>query len=146
MANTNTDEQTLKLIEEVNRQKKEISKAEKPNWLTNCSFSMGEGQPSTNLHVESDVRKLVSIAGFIITKEREYKEAAERLGATAPEFKWGNHAASEWIEDIKTRMAKVQISEKKRKLEILEERLNKIVSPELRAQLELEAITRELSK
>ena len=35
----NTDEQVQKLFAIVQTKKKEISKAEKPDWKTNCSFS-----------------------------------------------------------------------------------------------------------
>jgi hypothetical protein len=63
-----------------------------------------------------------------------------------PDFKftWDNFTADEWIGDIKARIAKIQISAEKEKLENLEKRLNKIVSPEKRAELELEAIEQEL--
>lgn len=42
------------------------------------------------------------------------------------------------------RIMKIQIASEKEKLESLETRLNKIISPEKRAELELEAIEAEL--
>jgi len=44
------------------------------------------------------------------------------------------------VADVKTRIGKVSIDKKKRQLEALETRLEKIVSPELRAEMELQAI------
>jgi len=44
------------------------------------------------------------------------------------------------VADVKTRIGKVSIHKKKRQLEALETRLEKIVSPELRAEMELQAI------
>lgn len=41
-------------------------------------------------------------------------------------------------------MDKIQIQDKRKKLEKLESRLEKIITPELRAKMELEAITAEL--
>ncbi len=140
-----TDEKTLALIKEVQRQKEEIAAAERPNWVTNCSFPFVEGSSQTvNLHVEKDVAKLVSIVAFLVGRERDYSAAVKLLGVEAPAFKWSGFTVAEWSEDVKMRINKVQIASKKKKLETLETRLNAIVSPELRAELELEAIAREL--
>ena len=57
---------------------------------------------------------------------------------------WNGFSVNDWIDDIKTRINKVQIASKKVKLEHLESRLNAIISPELRAEMELEAISAEL--
>lgn len=142
-----TDQKTLDLIALVAKQKAEISKAEKPNWKTNCSFSYVEGRAvdTISLHVETDVRKLIGIAAFLQDKEVSYKRAATDLGVeNPPEFVWGNSPVADWIEDLKARIGKIQIAVKKKKLEALEGRLNAIISPELRAKLELEAIAAEL--
>ena len=66
------------------------------------------------------------------------------LQVEAPPFEWTGFPVKDWLEDIKTRIDKLQIQSKKAKLETLEKRLNKIVSPELRAQMELDAIAAEL--
>lgn len=140
-----TDDKTLDLIKEVKRQKDEIAKAERPNWITNCSFSYTEGSSNiTNIHVESNIKNLVCIASFLREKEASYKQTAELLGVDAPEFTWSGFSVKDWLNDIKTRINKVQITSKKKKLELLEARLNAIISPELRAELELKAIEDEL--
>lgn len=140
-----TDERTLKLIQEVAKQKEEISKAERPNWITNCSFKFIDGGPSINLHVESDIRVLIGICAHLQDKEKSYENAVGVLGLTDyPPFLWGGFSTADWIKDIKARISKIQIATKKKKLEDLEARLNAIISPELRAELELEAITAQL--
>lgn len=142
------DQKTLDLIALVAKQKAEISKAEKPNWKTNCSFSYVEGKvvDIISLHVESDVKKLIQIAAFLLDKEAGYLRAATTLGVeTPPEFTWGNSSVSDWLDDIKNRIAKIEIVAKKKKLEALESRFNAIISPELRADLELKAIAAELA-
>jgi len=79
---------------------------------------------------------------------------------TVPDFTWDSYTAAEWIQDFRTRINKVQIATKREKLSKLEERLKnatkreklskleerlkKIISPELQAELELEAIESEL--
>lgn len=144
-----TDKKILDLINEVRKQKEEIAKIEKPNWITNCSFRWVEGNPkpdlAINLHVESDVRALIHAAAAILSREASYAKATEALGIEAPPFLWDGFSAKDWLNDIKLRIAKIQIATKKKKLEALESRLNAIVSPELRAQMEIEAIEKELT-
>jgi hypothetical protein len=144
MAKNTTDKKTLDLIKEVKKRKDEIANAEKPNWKTNCSFSYDGSSKTTNIHVESNVSNLVSIVAFLMRKQEDYDAAVKLLSVEAPEFKWNGFSVGDWTEDIKTRIDKIQIVAKRQKLEALESRLNKIISPELRAQLELEAIEAEL--
>ncbi|MCK9458233.1 MAG: hypothetical protein M0R80_01100 [Proteobacteria bacterium] len=141
-----TDQKTLDLIKEVKRRKEEISKIEKPNWITNCSFGYIEGNVAgrTNIHVEASVKNLIGMAAFLMDKERTYATAAAAMEVDAPLFTWDGFSVSDWVADIKARINKVQIASKKKSLETLEGRLNAIISPELRAELELEAIAGEL--
>ena len=46
--------------------------------------------------------------------------------------------------NIKTRLSKLNIDKEKKNLAKLEQRLDKIISPELRAEMELAAIQKEL--
>lgn len=143
---TNKDKITLELIEEVAKKKKEISKLEKPSYKTNMSFSYPGGSP-INLQVESDINNLLNIAGFLLSIETYNGVAATNLEVSdRPVPSWNGFPIRDWAEDINTRISKCQIGAKKKKLEALENRLNAIISPELRAQMELEAIQKELGK
>jgi len=141
-----TDQKTLALIEDVKNRKKEISQLERPNWLTNCTFSCVEGKlsDSINLHVESNIKNLIGCASYLRDKERSYNETVIALGIEASAFIWNGFSVSDWCEDIKTRINKIQIESKKKKLEVLESRLSAIISPELKAELELQSIANEL--
>jgi hypothetical protein len=145
MATKKSDQTTLKLIEEVKKQKEEISRAERPVWKTTLAFSYtGNPTGATNLHTVSSIEELVSIVAFLLDRSNSYSKASEMLGVKS-EFKWQGFSLNDWIDDIKTRMDKIQISGKKKKLEVLEVRLNAVISPELKAQMELEAIAQELA-
>ena len=143
-----TDKKTLELIAQVKAKKQAIAKAEKPAYKTNCSFSYIEGNrgSATNIHVETDIKKLILMAAFLTERNGSYQNVALKvLGVEKPpEFTWDGYTVDEWVGDIKQRIAKIQISSEKKKLEALEARLNSIVSPELKAQMELEAIEAEL--
>lgn len=140
------DATTLKLIDEVNKRKAEIAKIEKPSWATNCSFPLDEENSNSKkaLHVVSDVRTLVGYASRLLAGERAYKDAAKALGVDAPAYTWGGFSVADWIADIKLRIDQIQIATKKEKLEALENRLNAIITPELRREMELKAIAAEL--
>jgi len=143
-----TDKKTLDLINEVKKRKQEISNIERISWKTNCSFSYNNGDllKSINLHVLKDIRELISIAAFLIEKEESYKKALKILNVeNPPDFFWNCYSVSDWLEDIQSRINKSQIAIKKEKLENLEKRLNSIISPELRAEIELELIEKELN-
>lgn len=146
MAKKATDSKTLALIQEVKKRKAEIASAEKPQYITNCNFSYTEDSAKiVNIHVESDVGHLVRIAGFLIGQAKHYAEASGAMGIEdVPAFTWQGFSIKDWQNDIKTRLAKLQIANKRKKLEALESRLNTIISPELRAEMELEAIAIEL--
>jgi hypothetical protein len=140
-----TDQRTLDLIKEVQKQKAEIAKVDRPNYKTNGSFAYVEGKSDViALRVESDVKKLICIASFLKDKEASYSQVAQELGVDAPAFTWNGFSTADWLEDIKLRIGKIQIATKRAKLEALEERLNKIISPELRAEMELAAIADSL--
>lgn len=141
------DNVTKQLIEEVAKRKKEIADADRPNWKTNCLFSFtGTGTSGgTNLHVESDMGTLIRIAAFVRSQHECYDDMVRELEiSNAPPFKWMGFLANDWIEDVKTRLNKVQIASKKKNLETLEARLNTIISPELRRDMEQELIKKEL--
>lgn len=138
------DEKTMLLIRQLKQQKAEIEAAERPQWNTNCSYAYRGASPS-NIQVMVDVSLLIRIAADLIRDEAAYIEASAKLGVDAPPYAVSGYPVKEWLADIKTRINKVQLNAKKQKYDILEARLNAIVSPELRAEMELQAIQDELA-
>jgi hypothetical protein len=140
-----TDKKVQEFFKVVQQKKTEIAKAEKPDWKTNCSFSYNKDSGSRiNLQVVADVEELVMMLAFLIDKNQSFDKAQSFLG-TDLEFKWMGFTFNEWKSDIQTRINKVQISKKKKELEALESRLDKLISPELKAQMELDEISKLLS-
>jgi hypothetical protein len=140
------DDKVQQLFAIVKQKKSEIEKAEKPNWVTNCSFRFTEDSTaagSLNLQVQSDPKVIVGILAFLTEKSAHFTAASAELGLDL-EFKWLGYTVEDWKTDLVTRLNKVQIKKKKDELELLESRLDKLVSPEVRAQMELEAIEKLL--
>ena len=110
------DIQIQKLFDVVQLKRDEILKAERPNWLTNCTFGYDDSSKRINIQVTSDVGVLADILGFLYMKMGHYDKACETLGITS-EFKWMGYTLDEWTEDLKTRVNKIQITKKKKELE-----------------------------
>lgn len=142
-----TDKKTLALIAEIKKQKEQIAKVDRPTWKTNCAFVWTEGSSSSaNIQVVTVIKDIICMAGFLIEKKRSFEEAAKILSVENPPiFTWNGFTFEDWIADLKLRITKIQINTKRKKLETLEDRLNSIISPELRNEIELEKITEELS-
>jgi hypothetical protein len=141
---TNTDAKVQALIDLVKVKKEEIKKAEKPNWVTNCSFRYTEDRADGfNIQTITDTDKLVHALAFLKARAASYDEAAAELGVKSS-FTWLGFTLEDWTSDFKTRVDKVNITKKKKELELLEERLDKLISPELKAQMELEEISKML--
>lgn len=140
------DKLVQELFKVVQEKKSAIAKAEKPSWATNCAFRYNEdSSASINIQVCADVEKFVHMLAFLIDKKRSFDEAQKILG-TSVKFKWSGFSFEDWQSDIKTRIDKIEISNKKKELELLEGRLDKLVSPELKAQMELDEISKLLNK
>lgn len=144
-----TDARIIEMIEEVKRQKDEITRIENPRWNTNCTFTYIEGRlnEAVNIHTEMNVRNLILMAAFLMDKELSYNRAAAELGLTpetVPPFVWNGASVKDWLDDLKKRIEKINLASRRQKLEQLETRLNAIVSPELRAKIELDSIAGEL--
>lgn len=143
MAEQKVDTVVQALIDVVAERKQEISKAEKPNWKTNCTFAFSEdAQPGQRYNIQTitDVSRLVGMLAFLMGQEENFKKAAKALNVSTKNFTWLGYSVEDWKEDLDTRITKINISKKKKELEEIEARLDKLISPELRAQLELEAI------
>ena len=138
------DKLVQELFAKVQEKKAEITKLERPNWKTNQSFGFIKNSAErVNLQVTNDVRVVAEILAFLIDRKNSFEKACDELGVKL-KFEWMNYSFEDWSADLKTRAAKIEIGKKKADLEKLENRLNALISPELKAQLELEAIMKEL--
>lgn len=144
---TTIDSKITELFGILNKKKAEVEAAEKTSqqkWKTNCSFPsvFGNTQP-INIQTQTENALIELLADLLVHKEFQSK-AAELLNADVKSETWGGFTIADWIEDFKTRVAKIQLAAKKAELAQLEKRLDAIVSPEQRRAMELEAITKSL--
>lgn len=142
MATKTTDEKVKELFQSVQAKKLAIEKAEKPCWNTGGSFgySANSAHDRINIQTCTDPRKLVEMLAFLTERESQSEAAAKKLGVKYS-FTWLGFKVEEWESDFQTRVNQISIQEKRKELAEIESRLNAIISPELKAQMELEAIS-----
>lgn len=141
------DELIEDLFKELNLKKEEVAKAEKPVFVTGGQFRYNEGISNTiDIMTIRDSRKLIEILVFLKERSKNYKEAASELGIDNPNFTWLGFTYDEWFNDLKIRSNFLNIAKRKAELADLEARLNRIVSPEQRAKMELAEISAALGK
>jgi cysteinyl-tRNA synthetase len=146
---TNSDDVTLKLIQQVDEQRQIVKNLKKSiSNRTNMTFSYSEVlNGSINLNTVSKVDELIKIASFLISKKETYESAAKLMQVeNVPEFKWMGFVVEDWVHDIKNKIDRIQLSVKEARLNALEQRLEGVISPELKRQRELESIAAELNQ
>ena len=142
-----TDQMVFELLKKVEEKKKQIGNAERPSWITNCSFGY---DPATNARINSQVVReletLVDIHAFLRSKYSEYIISLKVLGLTEKDapYKYLGFTYEQWAADITTRINGLRIKAKKDELSALEARVNALVSPEQRRAIELEKLVKEI--
>lgn len=143
---TDIDSKIGQLFAVLNKKKQQVESREKEanrKWKTNCSFTAPSGiLNAVNIQTASQ-ETLVLLLSDLLIKESFMSKACDELGVQYT-GKWGSYSVSDWIEDMKTRIAKIQLVSEKNELAELETRLQAIVSPEQRRLMELEAIAKSL--
>lgn len=145
------DDKITQLLTLVETQRAAIAEAERPVFRTNRTFSFIDGDlnKSHNLAVVSDVGLLIKMAAHVADAAAGYYRIAKEIlgeGENPPFFIWNGYSDKDWLHDIRLRVSQIRLKAQREKLQALEERLDKIISPERRRELELQAIERELAK
>ncbi|NCQ51556.1 hypothetical protein GW796_06625 [archaeon] len=141
------DQKINEIFDVVSQQKAGVEVAEKESkqsWKTNCSIvlPLGRDKSPLNLQTANEVKVKTIVMGLL--KHRDYSAEAEQVLGLAPSKEYSGFSYDDWIADCKKRIALIGLRTKKDKLAMLELRLNDIVSPEQKRQMELEAITKSL--
>lgn len=139
---TKLDDKVKLLFDTVQEKKLAIEQAEKPCWETSClfGFSANSAHDRNDIRTLTDLRKIVDMYAFLIDRKEKSEKSAKELNVEY-EFSWLGFKIDEWKKDFQTRVNQISIKEKVKELAEIESRLNAIISPELKAKMELEAIS-----
>lgn len=140
------DSKVRELLEKVKTRKKAVQKAESnanKRWKTTGSFPPVLAV-AVNINIqtakEADLLNVIAQIRF----HQDYVDRAAKELELPIIDTYAGFPYADWVEDCHTRLAKIQLSGEKTKLSDLEKRLDSIISPEQRRQIELEAIINEL--
>lgn len=142
----NIDAKVLELFSKVKEKQKKIAKNERPSWKTNCSFGKNQDSVSDriNLQVITDLDRLIDAHVFLKQKLDYWLKSCETLGVKSP-LKWLGYSFQDWEDDIKYRVSQLQLNKEKKELEVLEARLNSLITVDQRREMELAEIEKELN-
>lgn len=149
MSKQANDQKVQQLMAVVEERKEEIKKLSKRQaWRTNQAFRFDDrdlgNKPMINLNTVNDERSICLMMSFLLEKENHWTEAREMLGLDKEPFQWNGFTITDWKDDLKDRLDRIQIDDKKKQLATLEKKLSKLLSEEARNAKELDEIEKLL--
>lgn len=143
-----TDTLVLQLLQTVEEKKKQIGNAERPSWKTNCSFGFDSHNPNNRINIQTirDLDVLVTIHAHLNSLYLNYQRSLGDLNIDESEapFVYLGYSLDDWLSDVQTRINALRIKLKKEELTKLEARVNALVSPEQRREIELKQLMEDL--
>ena len=135
------DTKIVELFAIVAKQKADIEVTEeliRRGWKTTCSIKLPWNGVNLNIQTATSdaLEEIVMYLGMILS-------AKQTIGTG---FKIQGFFHDDWMDDVKKRIAVMESRMKKAELDELEKRLDSIVSPEQRRELELKAIMEKLGE
>jgi hypothetical protein len=137
------DKVIQKLFDKAKQKRAAIDKVKRAEYKTNQIFSWDDTLRNTsNLNIMS-IRELTNVLSKLCCERNNWNEA-NKLLCINTKFEWCNHSFEDWLHDIKNKVDNLNIRTKVKELNVLEAKLDKLISPEMKRKLEIEAISKEL--
>lgn len=150
MTITNEDKKIEEFIQIVKKQRQEVIDSEQiinKAWITNCSvYPPFKQESSSCINIQTASLSVIVDLVVSLLAYQEFKAQAHKALELSIDNDNIFHGfpIQDWIEDCKKRINIIQIKDKKVKLNNVEERLNKLISPEMKRKMELDDIKKEL--
>lgn len=139
------DQQVLDLIERVKSQKKELDSIKRPLWKTSCSLLLPHADNRINIQICKDLVTLAS-ARKILLDHLQAMEHASSVWGIDVDTNWQKYSISAWVSDIDLRVKVLAVKSKQDKFDTLSARLDALLTPEQKREIELELIAKDLEK
>lgn len=141
----NIDKKITELFLVLEKQKLEVKQLEESSnskWLTDGLYKQYEYSNRINI-TQLNEQKLVLMTISLLT-HIDYTSKAHELLELEPTTITQGFEYNSWLHDFKKCISIIKLKNKKIKLDQLKDRLDDIVSPEQRRQIELESIVSDL--
>ena len=114
----------------------------KTPWKTNGAFAL-DGKTVTLLTASEAM--VLEVATLVLWDSKYRQEAASMLGIVDASKVQG-YPAQDWLEDCKKRTAMLQMKERRAQVDSMQKKLDQLLSPEKRRQLDVLAIEEQMEK
>lgn len=141
-----TDDKIKTLLATVAKAKEDVRATEaaaERDWKTNCSFSFHWNGSDAKSIQTMTMQQVFAAAQWL--KLIEQAGELVDLDCGVPTDQWQGVPIKHWMADLNKRIARHQLATKRNRLQDIEMTLNGLISPELRAQMELERISAEIA-
>lgn len=135
----NTDEIIDSLLAKVEQKTKEIKNLERPTWKTSCVFGYNQGPNKVQIQATKDLDVLVGIFAWCENQKVAWEVSCTLLDINRV-CKVDGYSLDDWQADVKTRLDQIQIESKRKELKSYEDKLNELISPEKRREIELKKL------
>jgi hypothetical protein len=130
------------MMAKVKKKREEIGGLERPRWTTTCSLEL-PGFDRINIQIAKDVSLLLIALGTL----QQYASYVAQLGpdldvSVTP--MWKNFKITDWCDDIRLQVRRINIEAEQKKLAKLEKQLHPLLSDEQRREMALAAIEEQL--
>lgn len=142
MAAKDLDAKVAELMAKVKKKREEIGGLERPRWTTTCSLEL-PGFDRVNIQVVRDTSLLLIALGTL----QQYAEYVAQLGpglGVSVTPMWKNFKITDWCDDIRLQIRRINIEAEQKKLAKLEKQLQPLLSEDQRRELALAAIEEQL--
>lgn len=137
----NIDSKVSELLNKVNFEKNVVNglkSAVTKSWITTCTIGFDSTATKINIQTTKE-DALIDILAKLVTLSAGHNSACDLLGISK-EFIYQGYKFDAWMSDINKRIKLLELKTKESNLEIIESKLDTLVSPEKRREMELELI------
>lgn len=129
------DDRILALTSAINKKKEELAqKSVRFNPVTNCSLEFREKRYNINTLTESQCE-------YMMIELTALQMAAEKIGIP---LELSGYLVADWIADLSARRDILKIKDEERKLKVMENQLNLLLSEDKKTELAIEEIAQSL--
>ena len=145
-----TDEIIDSLLAKIEQAESEIASCSRPQWRTSCTYGNDSSPKKILIQTIQNKRDLCLIYAEITAQEVAWEVAyadlfnLDPVTDKVPELEISGYKVSDWKHDLKLRANILEVNTKKSALDNYKKRLDSLVSPEKRREIELKKIQKEL--